>query len=339
MQVVEIVGRGGPACLQLREKPDPTPGPGGGHVADKAAGVNFADIMGRRGLYRDAPKGDFVPGYEVSGIVDAVGPGVTAFAPGDRVMGMTKFHGYASRVVTTENHLMAIPEGWDFVRAAAVPVVYLTAYTALIRQARVQRGDRVLIHAAAGGVGVAAIQIARHAGARIAGSCGSQAKVDFLRELGVEWPINYNTEPFDDFVRRELGAVDIILDAQGGDTTARGLKILEVAGRLVLYGIASSATERGRNPLTLLKTIFPLLKANPITLMAKNTGVFGLNMLNTWDDKPGLKMGFAWLQAAMASGVVDPVIDATFPLAKAAEAQGRLENRSNIGKVVLTVDG
>ncbi len=338
MHVVEIVGRGGPEHLHLREKPDVMPGPGQVRVAVKATGVNFADILGRQGLYPDAPKGDFVPGYEIAGTIDAIGADTDRFAIGDRVMGITKFHGYASQVVTPETHLMRIPEGWDFVRAAAVPTVYLTAYMALILQARLRKGDRLLIHGAAGGVGIAAIQFARHIGADIVGTCGSPAKVAFLREQGVRWPMNYNDEPFDKFVRREVGKLDCILDPQGGETTQQGRRLLAHGGRLILYGIASASTGRKRNLISMFKTVAPLFTINPLRLMKNNSGMFGLNLLRVWNDVPCMTGGFDYLKEAMLSGVIDPIIDSTFPLAKAGEAHGRLESRGNIGKVVLTVD-
>lgn len=338
MHVVEIVGRGGPECLQYREKTTPEPGPGEVRVAVRACGVNFADIQGRKGLYQDAPKGNFVPGYEVAGIVEAVGSGVDRFQPGDRVMGLTRFGGYTTHAVTTQHHLAAIPDDWDFVRAAAVPTVYFTAYMALIRQSRLQKGDRLLIHGAAGGVGLAAVQIARHIGAEIAGTCGSQAKVDYLKTQGVRWPMNYNAEPFERVVRREIGALDVILDPKGGETTREGLKLLDHGGRLVLYGISNASTGVRREWGSFLKTVLPLFLLNPIALMTNNAGIFGLNLLNMWDQKTRLQEGFDWLKQAMADGVIDPVIDSTYRLSEAGEAHLRLENRGNIGKVILTVD-
>jgi NADPH:quinone reductase-like Zn-dependent oxidoreductase len=337
MHVVEIVGRGGPEHLHWREKPDQRPGAGEVTIAVKGVGVNFADIMGRRGLYRDAPKGDFAPGYEVSGTIAEIGPGVTGFAVGDRVMALTRFWGYATLARTTATHVVHIPDDWDFVKAAAMPVQYLTAYMALVWQARMQAGDKVLIHGAAGGVGNAAIQIARHLGAEIVGTCGSAKKVEYLKSQGVRWPINYTIEAFDDVIRREIGGVDIILDAQGGETTKRGLTVLNQGGRLVLYGI-SNAADRSSNWLSLLKTVVPIFLVNPISLMAKNNGIFGLNMLNAWDDTASIAKGLGWLTEAMQAGWIDPVIDSTFPLQEAARGHERLESRANIGKVVLTVD-
>lgn len=337
MNVVEIAGRGGPEVLRWRQKPTPVPGEGEVLIAVHAAGVNFADVLGRRGLYHAAPKGAYVPGYEVAGTIEALGPGVTGFGLGDRVLALTRFNGYTTHALTTSPHVMRLPDGWDFVRAAAVPTVYLTAYMALIRQARLQKGDRLLIHGAAGGVGIAAIQIARHVGARIAGTCGSEAKVQFLREQGVEWPINYHQEPFERYIRREVGALDVIIDPLGGDTTAKGIKLLDHGGRLILCGVANSATGNSRNWITFAKTILPVLTLNPVALMPNNAGVFGLNLLNLWGQEARLQEAFAWLYEAMESGLVDPVIDATFPLDQAGEAHGRLESRSNIGKVVLTI--
>jgi NADPH:quinone reductase-like Zn-dependent oxidoreductase len=338
MHVVEIVGRGGLDCLQWREKPDPTPGAGEVTIDVRAAGVNFADVLARRGLYPDAPKGTFAPGYEVAGTIAAVGAGVTAFAPGDRVMALTRFGGYTTKALTTATHVARLADDWDFVKAAAMPVQYLTAYMALIWQARLQAGDKVLIHAAAGGVGNAAIQIAKHVGAEIVGTCGSAKKTEFLKHQGVAWPINYNTEAFDSFIKRQLGGVDVILDAQGGETTQRGLKVLNQGGRLVLYGIANAATGGTRNWFSFAKTILPMLLINPLGLMKNNSGIFGLNMLNAWDDQTAISKGMAWLTEAMRTGIVDPVIDATFPLQEAAKGHDRLESRANIGKVVLTVD-
>src|SRR3954449_5682985 len=204
MRAVVLTGQGGPEVLQVQERPDPPVGPGEVRIAVKAAGINFADTMARVGLYPDAPKPPCVLGYEVAGEIESVGEGVTSFKTGGRVMAGTRFNGQAELVTVAEDQVLQLPEQMGFEEGAAFPVNYGTAYAALVLMGGLKGGERVLIHAAAGGVGISATQIARSIGAEVFGTA-SPSKHDAIREQGVDHPIDYRTLDFEDEVRRITG--------------------------------------------------------------------------------------------------------------------------------------
>src|SRR3954453_8266420 len=216
MRAVVLTGHGGPEVLQVQERPDPLVGPGEVRIAVKAAGINFADTMARVGLYPDAPKPPCVLGYEVAGEIESVGDGVDSLKPGDRVMAGTRFGGQAELVTVPAEQALPFPDDWSFEQATAVPVNYATAYVALVTMGGLRAGERALIHAAAGGVGTAAAQIAKAIGAEIFGTA-SAAKHDAIRAQGVDHPIDYRTQDFEAEVRRitDGQGVDVIIDATG----------------------------------------------------------------------------------------------------------------------------
>ena len=240
-------GNGGFEVLQVQERPDPPVGSGEIRIAVKAAGINFADTMARLGLYPDAPKPPCVMGYEVAGTVESVGEGVTEFSVGDRVAAGTRFGGQAELVTVPEAQALPLPERLSFEQGAAFPVNYGTAYAALVLMGSLREGDRVLIHAAAGGVGIAATQIARNAGAEIFGTA-SPSKHDAIRAQGVEHPIDYRNQDFEAETMRLTGGegVDLIIDALGPTSFRKDYRLLRPGGRLVMYGL-SEATERRRS--------------------------------------------------------------------------------------------
>src|SRR5262245_58962604 len=193
MRQVWITRTGGPEVLQVREAPDPEPGQGEVRIRVKASGVNFADTMARVGLYPDAPKPPCVVGYEVSGVVDKLGPGADGPAPGTRVVAPTRFTGYSDTVVVPSIQASPLPDALSFEKAAAITVNYLTAYLMLVRLGNLQKGDTVLVHAVAGGVGQAALQICRHRGATVIGTA-SPSKHERLKSLGVAHCIDYTQQ-------------------------------------------------------------------------------------------------------------------------------------------------
>src|SRR5919108_142697 len=201
MRAVVLTGHGGPEVLRVRERPDPQVGPGEVRIAVRAAGINFADTMARVGLYPDAPKPPCVLGYEVAGEVESVGEGVASVKPGDRVVAGVRFGGHAEMVSVSEDQVLPLPDRLSFEQGAAVPVNYATAYCALIVMAGLKPDEGALIHAAAGGVGTAAVQIARHHGAEVFGTA-SASKHDAIRELGVAHAIDYRTQDFEQEVMR-----------------------------------------------------------------------------------------------------------------------------------------
>src|SRR5438309_7450717 len=220
----------------MREAPDPQPGPGEVRIRVRAAGVNFADLMARRGLYPDAPPLPFVPGYEVAGEVDAGDPGRI----GQRVIALTRFGGYSDFVVVPSRRAIEMPSNLSFSQAAAIPVVWLTAWHMLVELCNVRRGQRVLVHAAAGGVGTAALQICRRIGDEVIGTA-SASKHARLREMGLSHAIDYRTQDFEVEVKRITGGrgVHIVLDAVGGASIKKGWRCLAATGKLVVFGASS----------------------------------------------------------------------------------------------------
>src|SRR3954464_5131168 len=232
MKAVVLTGHGGPEVLRVEERPDPPVGPGEVRIAVKAAGINFADTMARVGLYPDAPKVPCVLGYEVAREVESGGEGVESHKPGDRVMAGTRFNGQAELVSVPEDQVLSLPEKLSFEEGAAFPVNYGTAYAALVVMGGLKEGERVLIHAAAGGVGISATQVARNIGAEIFGTA-SPSKHDAIREQGVEHPIHYPSDDFEDEVNRITGGegIDVAIDALGPTSSRKDYRLLRSGGR------------------------------------------------------------------------------------------------------------
>lgn len=339
MRRLVISRYGGPEVLKVEEVEDPLPGPGEVRIRVRAAGVNFADVMARLGLYPDAPPPPVVVGYEVAGEVDALGPGAQGFREGDRVVALTRFGGYAEAVTVPVEQVIPLPAGKDFVEGAALPVNYLTAFLMLERLASVRPGDRVLIHGAGGGVGLAALQIAKDLGAETFGTA-SGSKHARLREMGLDHAIDYRTGDFEAEIRRITGGrgMDVILDPISGSTTRRNFRLLAPMGRLFLFGISSyNQGTRKRSLLDSLRAILRTPIFHPIQLMNSNKGVFGVNLGRLWEEKEKIRKMFEELHARWEEGKIRPVIDTTFPLERGGAAHDCLQDRRNFGKVVLTL--
>jgi len=336
MQQIWITGHGGPDKLQLREAPDPQPGADEVRVRVRASGINFADVLARKGLYPDAPKTPCVVGYEVSGVVDAVGSGVAGEWIGREVFGMTRFGGYADTVVVPQRQLFDKPAALSHEQAAAIPVNYLTAWQLLVAVGALQAHEAVLIHNAGGGVGLAAIDIARHVGATIYGTA-SPGKHAFLKERGLHEAIDYRNQDWSLALQRLTGGrgVELITDPLGGSHWKKSWQALRHTGRLGMFGV-SVATESGLfGPLKLLKVAVGMPWFNPISLMNDNRGVFGVNMGHLWHETEKIRAWMAQLLAGVDAGWLRPHVDRSFPFAQAGEAQAWLEQRRNTGKVIL----
>jgi NADPH:quinone reductase-like Zn-dependent oxidoreductase len=332
---------GGPEVLKVLERPDPPVGPGEVRVAVKAAGINFADTMARVGLYPDAPKPPCVMGYEFAGVVESVGEGVADHAIGDRVVAGTRFGGQAELVTVPAEQALPLPERLSFEQGAAFPVNYGTAYAALIIMGSLRTGDRVLIHAAAGGVGTAATQIARNAGAEIFGTA-SPGKHDAIRAQGVTHAIDYRGQDFEaETMRITAGeGVDLIIDALGPTSFRKDYRLLRSGGRLVMYGLSEATSEGRRDIPAALKGLLKMPLATmpwwkSLALMNENKGVFGLNMLSWWDREGSLDRVTEPLMADLETGLLDPVVAEAFPFERAGEAHEFIAQRRNVGKVVL----
>ncbi|HSV07973.1 MAG TPA: medium chain dehydrogenase/reductase family protein [Candidatus Binatus sp.] len=338
MRSVWIPRTGPPEVLEVREGPDPQPGPGEVLVRVRASGVNFADVMARLGLYPDAPRRPCVVGYEVAGTVERVGAGVDGqLTAGRRVVALTRFGGYAEAVSVPALQVFPLPEKMSFPEGAAIPVNYLTAVLMLRHFGNVRAGDRVLVHAAAGGVGMAAIQLCRIAGADVFGTA-SAGKHALLREAGVAHAIDYRTEDFEAAVQRLTGGrgVDIVLDATGA--FRKSYRCLAPLGRLVCFGLSGAATGMKASYLRTLPRLLALPWFHPIRLMNDNKAVIGVNLGHLWDRIDMLRREMLDLLVDYEAGRIHPVVGKTFPLTEAAAAHRYIQERQNVGKVVLTVD-
>jgi NADPH:quinone reductase-like Zn-dependent oxidoreductase len=336
-----IPRHGPPEVLEVQELPDPPVGPGEVRIAVRAAGINFADTLARVGMYPDAPKTPCVVGYEVAGEVESVGEGVDSVKVGQRVMAGTRFGGYVSMLTVPAEQALPLPDHVTFEQGAAFPVNYGTAYAALVIMGGLKRGERVLIHAAAGGVGTAATQVARGIGAEIFGTA-SGSKHDAIREQGVTHAIDYRTQDFAEEVRRltDGEGVDLIMDALGPSTFRKDYRLLRQGGRLIMYGASEIQSGEKRSVPAALKTLARMPMATmpwwkSAAIMNENKGVFGLNMLSWWDREGSLDRMTQPLAEGLESGELSPVVAEAFPFDRAADAHRFIAERRNIGKVVL----
>jgi NADPH:quinone reductase-like Zn-dependent oxidoreductase len=341
MRAVVITSHGGPEVLQVQERPDPPVGPGEVRIAVKAAGINFADTLARTGLYPDSPKVPCVVGYEVAGEVESVGNGVDSVKPGERVLAGTRFNGQAELVTVPENMVYKLPERLSFEEGAAFPVNYATAQAGLVVMGGLKPGERVLIHAAAGGVGISATQIAKRIGAEIFGTA-SASKHDAIREQGVDHAIDYRTQDFSEEVRRLTNGegIDVAFDALGPSSFRKDYKLLRPGGRLIMYGASEVQTGERRSAPAALKTLakspfasMPWWKG--LAVVNENKGVFGLNMLSWWDAERSLDRVIEPLLPRLQQGDLRPVVAASFTFDQAPDAHRFIAERRNVGKVVL----
>jgi NADPH:quinone reductase-like Zn-dependent oxidoreductase len=338
MNQIFITGHGGPEKLQLRESPDPSPAGGEIRIRVKASGVNFADILAREGLYPDAPRIPCVVGYEVSGVADAAGPGVNPSWVGREVFALTRFGGYSDVVIVPEKQVIPKPASLSHEQAAAIPVNYLTAWQLLVVMGSLKRDETVLIHNAGGGVGLAAIDIARHIGAKIYGTASS-GKHAFLMQRGLHEAIDYRTKDWLVELKRLTGGkgVALILDPLGGNHWKKSYAALRATGRLGMYGVSVAKTSKLPGPLRLLQIGLGTPFFHPLALMSANKSVFGVNLGHLWHEPEMIASWMETLMKGVADGWVRPHVDKSFPLARAGDAHTYMEERKNIGKVVLTV--
>jgi NADPH:quinone reductase-like Zn-dependent oxidoreductase len=341
MRAVVITRHGGPEVLQVQERPDPPVRAGEVRIAVKAAGINFADTLARTGLYPDSPKVPCVVGYEVAGEVESVGEGVESVTLGGRVLAGTRFNGQAELVTVPEGMVYPLPERLSFEEGAAFPVNYATAQAGLVVMGGLKENERVLIHAAAGGVGISATQIAKRIGAEVFGTA-SASKHDAIRAQGVDHPIDYRSQDFVAEVRRLTSGegIDVAFDALGPSSFRKDYTLLRPGGRLIMYGASEVQTGETRSMPAALRTLakspfssMPWWKG--LGVMNENKGVFGLNLLSWWDAEGGLDRVIAPLISGLQAGELRPVVAAAFPFDRAAEAHRFIAERRNVGKVVL----
>ena len=337
MRQIYITGYGGPEKLQIRESPDPQPKGNELRIRVKASGINFADILARQGLYPDAPKAPCVVGYEVSGSVDAAGPNARQDWIGRDAFALTRFGGYADTVVVPETQLFAKPDSLSHEQCAAIPVNYLTVWQLLVVMGSLSADETVLIHNAGGGVGLAAIDVARHIGARIFGTA-SAGKHAFLKERGLNEAIDYRGKDWSAELSRltQGRGVELIIDPIGGSHWKKSYKALRSTGRLGVFGISVASDSGKLASLKLIGTALSMPFFHPLSLMNQNRGVFGVNMGHLWHEPEKIRAWADRLLQGVAAGWLRPHVDKAFSFDRAGEAHAYLEARKNIGKVVLT---
>ena len=336
MRQVVITKYGDTDVLKIQESKDPEPSPEEVRINVKAIGINFADILARKGLYPDAPKAPCVVGYEVSGIIEAVGQNVASAMVGKSVLALTRFNGYSDRVCVPQKNFFTIPESLDFERAAAIPVNYLTAYQLVSVMGGLKKGESILIHNAGGGVGLAALDIALHLGATTYGT-SSAGKHSFLKERGLHHPIDYRNQ---DFLSTAMHltdgkGVELIIDPIGGRNWKKNYKALRSTGRLGVFGVSTVTESKMGRAFKFARLLTQMPWFNPLGLMNANKAVFGVNLGHMWNEGDILR---GWMQnilAGIEQGWVRPHVDRAFAFEQAGEAHAYIEARKNIGKIVL----
>jgi synaptic vesicle membrane protein VAT-1 len=325
MRAMVVRKYGAPEVFEARELPDPQLKPGEALIRVKAIGVNFADLLQRMGIYPGTPKPPFVPGLEIAGVIEKIADSGGKPAEGEplrvgeAVAALTQFNAYAAWAAVPARQVYRLPAGMPFDDAAAIPVNYLTAHHSMFTMGNLQPGDRILIHGAAGGVGIAAVQLARARGLVIFGTAGP-TKQEYLRKIGVDHAIDYEKNPI------------------GGKCFSRSYKCLGPTGRLVVYGLSAAAGPDGKRSLTRgLKTLAQIPRFHPMKLMSGNISVIGVNLGRLQSRGALLRGELDEIFRLYATGKIKPVIGKSFPLAEAAAAHRYIQERKNIGKVILTV--
>ncbi|MEI6556962.1 MAG: NADPH:quinone oxidoreductase family protein [Rhodospirillaceae bacterium] len=324
MRAVLCQGWGGPASLAIEEVPEPTPGPGQISLTVAAAGLNFADTLMIAGKYQEKPAFPFSPGLEVAGTVRETGPGVTGFTPGQRVMAVLDHGGFAEQVLARTEDVFPIPESMDFTTAASFPIAYGTSHLALWERAKLMAGEILLVHGAAGGVGLTAVEIGKALGATVIASANGRDRLDVPAARGADHLIDTKTEDIRTRVRDLTGGrgVDVVYDPVGGEGFDKSLRSVAWGARLLTIGFASGTT--------------PQIPAN--LLLVKNCAVIGLYWGSYRRHAPELvaesfRRLFSWFE----SGQLRPLVSRTFPLEAAAEALQSLAERRATGKLVLAI--
>jgi len=338
-RAIRIERHGPPGVLREREIPLAEPAPCEVQLSVQAAGVNFGDLLMRAGLYGTVPPRPYSPGFEVAGIVSRVGPGVSDWHPGDRVLALMRHGGYARDVVVRTEQLFSYPEALTPVQAAAMPVAFLTAWVCLHRAASARKGETVLILGAGGGVGTAAVQLALRHGLRVIGTAGTTEKRDFVtRELGAEACFDSRAD-WETDVRQRIGprGIDVALDAVGGPATRSCRRLLAPLGRLIFYGLSEAMPRRKRDWLRVAAAWIRTPRFHPLSLVVPNLGVFGVHLLHLGSKQPLLREAMQDVWSGVGEGNLCPVVDRTFDLDRtgAMEAHAWLHARKNLGKVVL----
>jgi NADPH:quinone reductase-like Zn-dependent oxidoreductase len=336
MRQIVTTTTGGIDVLKVQQKPDPTPRDDQVVIRVRAAGLNFADILSRQGLYPDSPPKPIVMGYEVAGVVEAAGKDVNSSFVGKSVAAMTRFGGQSEMVAVKADQIFEKPDKLTFEQAAAIPVNYLTAYALLVVMGSLHAGESVLIHNAGGGVGLAALDIAKKIGAVTYGTA-SPGKHQFLAERGLDHAIDYRKQDWLPVLKdlTDGRGVDLVIDPIGGAHWKKSYAALRATGRLGMFGISTVSANGLAGKLNMLKAAIQTPRFHPFALLNKNRGVFGLNLGHMWHEPEKVAVWMRDILRGVEEGWVNPYVDRSFSFEQAGEAHRYLEERKNIGKVVL----
>jgi NADPH:quinone reductase-like Zn-dependent oxidoreductase len=340
MKAAFVTKYGGPEVLEIRETPIPTPAADQILVRVRAIGLNFADVMGRFGVYPGTPKPPFILGLEFSGEVAAVGANVTRFKGGERVMGYSRHGSHAEYVCVHEALAVEVPASMSFEDGASFVVVYLTAYHGIVKLAHICKGEKLLVHAAAGGAGIATVQLGRYLGAEVFGTAGTEDKVELARRNGAYHAINYNTQDFAAEIKRITNnyGVDVVMDSVGGLVYDKSWDLLASMGRYVLYGLAAIASHGALNRLKAATIISIMKPIFPVQLMSANKSIFGFNLGTLRGKEQYFREAIEEMLALYDQGVLKPLIGRLFPFSEIVQAHHALQTRQTVGKVVVVVE-
>ena len=332
---VVITKPGGPKVLDIQEISIPEPGPEEVCIAVHFAGINFADTLMRLGFYQPRPPFPFTPGYEVSGVVHSIGSKVKGFEIGQRVVGLMRTGGQATRVITDASRTLPIPDELSLEAAASMPVTYITAHHMLHHLGNLKPTDSVLIHGGGGGVGTAALQLCQWAGVSKVWSTASAAKAEIIQSYGAT-AIDRHQEDFTQIIRSATNGkgVDHILDPIGGEHLKRSLSVLAQGGKLYTYGMSSAAPSSKRSLWKAFKALRSRPRFDPMLMMSRNQGVFGVHM-GTWNDESVMQVQMENIIKGMKEGALTPIIDSIYDAKDVATAHQHIHDGKNIGKVLL----
>ncbi len=325
------------SAFEIKETPIPIAAKGEVVIKVACFGLNFADVLARRGLYADAPANPAVLGYDVAGIVESVGEDGAIFKIGQRVMAFTRFGGYAEYVKTVESGVALMPDTLDFAAATALVTQGSTAYFCAYESTVLNAGDRVLVHAAAGGVGSLLVQMAKQQKCIVYGTA-STSKLNYLKQSGVDVAIDYTQEDFSKVIRAHSSdqKIDVVFDSIGGRTFKNSFKLLAPGGRIVTFGAAEQIDGNKTNKLSTLKLAWSFGIFSPIQLLMSSKAIIGVNMLKIADNRPHiLSLCLREVLKMTEDGIIVPTVGKIFSADKIAEAHDYLENRQSVGKVVM----
>lgn len=341
MRKVVVRKAGGYEQLAIETHPDPEPGGGQVLVRTEAVGVNYADVCVRWGVYESARRyvgWPITPGFEFSGRVEKLGPGVRHLEVGDPVFGITRFGGYATHVCVDANLVWPLPDALDVEAAAGFLAVHLTAYHGLLQNVVIRPGMRVLVHSAGGGVGSALVQLCRLHGLVVTGVVGGSHKVEYVRRLGADAVIDKSRQPLWEEARRlSPGGYDLVFDANGPETLGQSYAHLRPTGKLMVYGFHTLLPKRGGR-IRYVKAALGLLRMprfNPLSMTGQNKGVVAFNLSFLFDRTDLLRPAVRDLVGWVAAGTIQPPRVRSFALSNVAEAHRALESGETVGKLVL----